>query len=203
MRAHLGPSCRQAASVLSKRRPKSRISKAVKRIFATHSLVHRPNKAVELSAVTNEVDIRRSARHQVRHHLTLEQGHEFGLQVGVVVRDVQADDALFRQLRAETLAQLVAMHRLHHEDQLGPGHEFRRQRHLGAMVRARRRHVDARPVREHLLRGRAAQPVAAADEKDVLQRVFLAGLRGLGLSMVPEHCFAPQRQAQAALSSRV
>lgn len=53
-----------------------------------------------------------------------QQGHQLGLHEGVVVGDVEADDAGALQLRPEAALEFGAVGALHDEDDVGPFHQF-------------------------------------------------------------------------------
>lgn len=56
----------------------------------------------------------------MRPDLLLQQGDQFGLHEGVVVRDVEADDAGRLQVRSEAALEFGAVGALHDEDDVGP-----------------------------------------------------------------------------------
>lgn len=60
----------------------------------------------------------------MRSHPLLQQRHQFGLHEGVVVGDVEADDAGAFQLGFEATLQPGALGALHDEDQVGPVDQF-------------------------------------------------------------------------------
>ncbi|MCS6625644.1 hypothetical protein N0B44_22275 [Roseibacterium beibuensis] len=55
----------------------------------------------------------------MRPHLLLQQRHQFGLHEGVIVGDVEADDAPALQVFAEAALEFGAVGALHDEDQVG------------------------------------------------------------------------------------
>lgn len=57
----------------------------------------------------------------MRRHLLLQQGHEFGLHEGVVVGDVEADDAGALQMGFKAALESGAVGALHDEDDVGVG----------------------------------------------------------------------------------
>ena len=57
----------------------------------------------------------------------------------------------------------------HHENEVGPFHELWRQRLDGIGGQTGRRDLDSRIVGKYPLRRRAAKPIFAAQEQDVLQ----------------------------------
>lgn len=77
------------------------------------------------------------------------------------------------QARLEFLLQLGAVHLLHDEDDIGPRDQLVRQRRLGIVVCPRGCDLDIPAFGKHLLGGRAAQAILAADEEDVFQEQYL------------------------------
>ena len=61
---------------------------------------------------------------ELRPHLLLQQRHQFGLHEGVVVGDVEADDAGALQMGLEAALELGPVGALHDEDDVGPFHQF-------------------------------------------------------------------------------
>lgn len=59
-----------------------------------------------------------------RPHLLLQRRHELRLHEGVVVGDVEADDAGALQLGPEAALEFGAVGALHDEDDVGPCHQF-------------------------------------------------------------------------------
>lgn len=60
----------------------------------------------------------------MRPHLLLQQRHQIGLHKGVVVGDVEADDAGALQMGPEAALELGAVGPLHDEDDVGPFHQL-------------------------------------------------------------------------------
>lgn len=60
----------------------------------------------------------------MRPHLLLQQRHQFGLHEGVVVGDVEADDAGALQMGLEAALEFGAVGALHDEDDVGPFDQF-------------------------------------------------------------------------------
>ena len=60
----------------------------------------------------------------VRPHLLLQQRRQLGLHEGVVVGDVEADDAGALQMGPEAALEPGAVGALHDEDDVGPFHQF-------------------------------------------------------------------------------
>ena len=105
----------------------------------------------------------------------LQQLNQLGVHESVFVGNIEADDALRFQAGPEALLQLGAMGLLHDEDDVGPIDQLGAERRLGVAVRSSGGGFDIGALREHLLGGRAAQLVLAADEENVLQRLLAAG----------------------------
>ena len=68
--------------------------------------------------------------------LVLQQADELRLHVLVLIRYVQADNACVCEMRLESLLKLASVSLLHHEDDLGPLDELRRDRILSVVVEA-------------------------------------------------------------------
>ena len=100
----------------------------------------------------------------------LQQRHQFGLHEGVVVRDVEADDAGAPQLGLEAAQQPGAVGALHDEDDVGPFDQFGGALLLRIGSQAGGGGLDAGPCREHLLGRGRAQAVAGTEEEEVGHR---------------------------------
>ena len=105
-----------------------------------------------------------------------QKGDQFGLHEGVVVGDVEADDALATQPVAEAAVQLRAMRPFHHEDDVGPVDVVGVHDLLRIRRQPRRRRLQARPTGEHPLGRRRAQAVTGAEEEEVGQEALNAML---------------------------
>jgi hypothetical protein len=111
---------------------------------------------------------------QVAGNLGLEYANQFRVHELVLVRDVQADDTLVAQVWFELGRQLRAMGVLHDKDKVSPLQKLRRNRTVCVEADARGGSLDAGPISEYLLRGRTAQAILSANEKDVArQELFL------------------------------
>lgn len=112
-------------------------------------------------------------------HPRFQQGDQLGLHEGVVVGDVEADDACGLEMTAEAGLQASAVDRLHDEDQVGPVQMIRRQGLVRIGGQACGGRLDARPVGKHPLRRGGAQAVAGAEEEEVgrLSTLFLLARR--------------------------
>jgi hypothetical protein len=112
----------------------------------------------------------RLRRGQVAGNPGLEQADEVRVHEFVLVGDVQADHAGLAEVRFEFGRKLEAMGALHHKDDVRPLQQLGRDRVFRIVVEARGGRLDAGPVREDLLRRWAAEPVLAADEKNLARR---------------------------------
>lgn len=82
---------------------------------------------------------------EARHDLLLQQRHQFRLHEGVVVGDVEADDAGALQMGLEAALQFGAVGALHDEDDVGPFEVVRRDRLLRIGCQAGGGGLDAGP----------------------------------------------------------
>ena len=105
----------------------------------------------------------------MRPHLRLQQRDQLRLHEGVVVGDVEADDAGVLQVRPEAALEFGAVGALHDEDDIGPVQQLRRDRLVRVGGQAGGGRLHARPVGEDLLGGGGAEAVAGADEEEVGQ----------------------------------
>lgn len=105
----------------------------------------------------------------MRPHLLLQQGCQLRLHEGVVVWDVEADDAGALQMSLEAALQPRPMRLLHDEDYVGPFDQLGR----AGLLRIRRKPggggLHAGTGGEDLLRRGRAQAVAGAEEEEVGQ----------------------------------
>ena len=107
----------------------------------------------------------------MRRHLLLQHGHQFRLHEGVVVGDVEADDAGTLQMGLEAALEFGAVGALHDEDDVGPFNQFR-----GAcLLRIRRQAggggLDTWVMGEDFLSRGGAEAVAGAEEEKVGQEL--------------------------------
>lgn len=100
-------------------------------------------------------------------HPRFQQGYQFGLHEGVVVGDVEADDAGGLQVAAKAGLEAAAVDRLHDEDQVGPVQMLGRQGLVRIGGQAGGGGLDARPVGKHPLRRGGAQAIAGTEEEEV------------------------------------
>jgi hypothetical protein len=91
---------------------------------------------------------------------------ELLIHVLVIVRDVEADDALPSDFLAELLLQPIQMPLLHHEDQVGPTEVPGRDPDSGALLCADRADVVTTDPVEDRLGGEASKAILAADKKN-------------------------------------
>ena len=98
----------------------------------------------------------------------LQEMHQSGIHEGVVVGDIEADNSGVGQVAAEFGGKFGAMGFFHHENDVGPFDEIRRARGFSVGGQAGRGDLEIRARGEDLLGGRAAQAVAAAQEKNAL-----------------------------------
>lgn len=103
----------------------------------------------------------------MRPHLLLQQGDQLGLHEGVVVGDVEADDAGGLQVRFEAALEFGAVGALHDEDQAGPVEVVGRDRLLRIGRQAGGGGPDAGTGGEDPLGRGGAEAVAGAEEEEV------------------------------------
>lgn len=106
----------------------------------------------------------------MRPHPLLQQGDQFGLHEGVVVGDVEADDAGVFQMRPEPALEPGPVSALHDEDDVGPVEMVGRDLFLGVGRQSGGGGLDAWVMGEHLLGRWRAEAVAGAEEEEVGQR---------------------------------
>lgn len=100
-------------------------------------------------------------------HLGLQYSDEFRVHIAVVVRDVQDNQPRRLERRFEPERQFVPMDSFHAENHVGPFDQIGGYGGYGVIVRACRKRLDARIVREDGLCGGAAKFVLAAYKKEV------------------------------------
>ena len=100
-------------------------------------------------------------------HLRPEYPDELRIHVFIVVRDIEAHNALVGQVTPELGRKLAAVSLFHDEYDLGPFNELWSQRVVGAEIGTRRRALDAWMVGEYLLGRRATKSILAADKEYV------------------------------------
>lgn len=105
----------------------------------------------------------------MRPHLLLQQRDQLRLHEGVVVGDVEADDAGALQMGLEAALQPRPVRLLHDEDDVGPFDQFGRAMLLRIGRQAGGGGLDAGPGREHLLGRGGAEAVAGTEEEEVGQ----------------------------------
>src|SRR4051794_22530144 len=94
---------------------------------------------------------------KMRCDLALQDRDQLGRHVIVIVRYVQADDALALQVGTEGTRELRPMTALHDEDQIGPPQQFRGDRLDGIPSEPSGCDVDSRMIAEQPLRRGAAK----------------------------------------------
>jgi hypothetical protein len=86
-----------------------------------------------------------------------------------IVGYAETDDFGMAQSGAELRRQLCALAVLHHKHDIRPFQQLDGHRHVRVAARSGRRHFNAGIIGKHLLGGRTARLVAAADEENVFQ----------------------------------
>ena len=89
--------------------------------------------------------------------------HEF-----VLVRDLQTNHSRILQIGFEAFLKLVAVTLLHHENEVRPTDELRRERIFSVIVRPCGRHIEAWMAGEHVLGCRTSQAILATYKEHIL-----------------------------------
>src|SRR5687768_15523850 len=122
---------------------------------------------------------RPSTGRQVRPDLLLKQPDELWSHVLKLVWDAQDSHALATQLRPELGCDLGAVSGLHDQHSIRPHDQLSRNWAVRVMAGPGGSRLNAWPVREHLLRGRAAQTVLATDKENVVRQSVACDLTRL------------------------
>jgi hypothetical protein len=105
---------------------------------------------------------------QPRSNFLSQQADKPRIHETVVITDAEHHDALVFQLTLMPRQKLGSVHSLHYEDDICPRDQFIGQRLICIAISSGRKRLNSGNVREDMLSRGASQPVAAANEQEVL-----------------------------------
>lgn len=97
-------------------------------------------------------------------HAEFENGNKVRIHKFVIIWDIETDDAFAVKVASKALLDFSSMRPFHHENGVGPLHQFRIKRDFRVMVRPSRCNFNVAATGKYLLGSRASQPVLAANE---------------------------------------